>query len=66
MSDPTPIGSASDHVAHGKVPCACEQQSLGALPWMAVVLLALLVLQFVRARKSRAGAGGGNEPSRSK
>lgn len=53
MNDPIPAGSVSSHVAHGKVPCACEQQSLGALPWMAAVLLALLAVQFVRARKSR-------------
>lgn len=66
MNEPTPIGSASSHVAHGKVPCACEQQSLGALPWMAAVLLALLVMQYVRARKSRGSAGGGNEASRPK
>jgi len=68
MRDPTAASSVSGqtHDAHGDTPCACQQQSLGALPWMGAVLLVLLVLQYVRARKSRGGAGGGKEAPRSK
>jgi hypothetical protein len=63
MNDPMSADSMSTqtHDAHGKAPCACEQQTLGAVPWMVVVLLALLAWQYMRARKSRGGAGGDNE-----
>lgn len=50
-----PSGSASDpHSNHGQAPCAaCQEQSMGSLPWLVVALGALLVIERLRRRWKR-------------
>jgi hypothetical protein len=44
------MASAAPHAAHGMEPCACEQQTLGATPWVMGALVLFLAWRVVRGR----------------
>lgn len=50
-----PAGSPSAWAAtaheHGRAPCACDQQSLGAVPWIVGAAVVLLGLNWLASRK---------------
>lgn len=54
---PEAVGSVHLHAAKGHTPCACEQQTLGAVPWMMLTLGVLLAWQIVRRAKKKRGQG---------